>query len=327
MLRTILGCLIIWAALPPVVRAQLRFEETASNAGTVKTGAPLIHSFAFTNVGATGLEIIEARASCGCSKPRLEKRTFRPGEKGAATLEVNTLSQAPGPRSWSLQIKYRQGDAVADATLQLGARLVREVMVQPSALVVFAEHAAEHEIVVTDSRPEPLAIREVRLSTPSVRPAVSAPERTSDGLWTQRVKIVVGPDCPPGRHDDQLTIYTTDPQYPELTIPVTLLNGSADRFTAVPQELTFLGVAGKSLPARIALIRDNLNGKVVIKSANGDDPAIQCRWAAGPENLATLKVQINGKLFHEGELHSSVRVELSDPVSQTIAIPIHAILK
>jgi hypothetical protein len=327
MLRTILGCLMIWAALPAVVRAQLQFDETACNAGTVKTGAPLIHSFAFTNVGATDLEIVEARASCGCSKPRLEKRTFRAGEKGAAILEVNTLSQAPGRRSWSLQIKYHQGDAVGDATLQLGANLIREVMVQPSALVVFAEHAAEHAIVVTDSRPEPLAIREARLGTPSTQPVVSAAERAADGSWSQRIKIVVGPNCPPGRHDDQLTIYTNDPQYPELTVPVTLLNGSAYRCTAVPQELTFLGVAGKSLPARIALIRDNQNGKVVVKNATGDDPAIQCRWAAGPENLATLKVQIDSKLFHEGELHSSIRIEISDPVNQTIAIPVHAILK
>jgi hypothetical protein len=327
MQRKTLSCLIVWAILPTVAQAQLRFDETAFNAGTVKTGAPLNHLFAFENVGATDLEITEAKASCGCSKPRLDRRVYRPGEKGSIALEVNTLSQAPGPRSWSLQLKYRQGDAVTEGTLQLGARLVREVMVQPSALVVFAEHAAEHEIVVTDSRPEPLVIREARLSTPGVSAVASAMQRSADSIWEQRVKIVVKPDCPPGRYDDQLHVYTNDPQYSDLVVPVTLLNGSAERFSAAPQGLTFLGVAGKSLPSRITLIRDSQNGKVVIKNAAGDDPAIQCRWASGPENLSTLKVQIDGKLFREGELHSTVRVEISEPVSQVIAIPVHVTIK
>jgi hypothetical protein len=226
-----------------------------------------------------------------------------------------------------MQIKYRQADAVSEISLQLGARVIREVLVQPSALVVFAEHAADHDIVVTDSRPQPLAIREARLSTPFAMPVLSAPARAANGQWSQHIKIVVSPDCPPGRHDDELHIYSTDPQYPDLKVPVTILNGSCDRFTAVPQELTFMGVAGRSLPARMVLVRDNQNGEVRIKNAAGDDPAILCRWAPGPENLATLKIQIDSKLFHEGELHSAVHVEIGKPVSQTLTIPVHAILK
>src|SRR5437588_2843981 len=84
------------AGLTADARADLHFPETAADAGQVYTGKELAHTFAFVNRGPEAVEVVEARASCGCLTPRLEKRVYQPGERGELRLEVNTFTQPAG---------------------------------------------------------------------------------------------------------------------------------------------------------------------------------------------------------------------------------------
>src|SRR5262249_18026760 len=156
-----------------VARADIVFDEPHANAGMVKTGNVLSHQFHFINQGPETVEVTEARASCGCLSPRLEKRVFQPGDEGILQLEVNTLSQSAGLHNWHVYVTFRCGSIVREMSLQLSAQMVTEVTVQPASLTVFADSGVSHELLVTDSRPRPLSIFGVRASSPKLKARVS----------------------------------------------------------------------------------------------------------------------------------------------------------
>ena len=133
-------------------RADLQFPQPVADAGVIYAGTPLVHEFTFENRGPETIVLTEARASCGCLKPRFTQSQYEPGQKGALTLEVNTLSQAPGPHTWTVRLKYQTGSVAREMAFQLNARLIAEVTVQPAVLIVFADKIGRHELVLTDSR-------------------------------------------------------------------------------------------------------------------------------------------------------------------------------
>src|SRR5262249_53320783 len=147
---------VVWFALEGFGRADLRVAEPRANAGTCYTGPALVHRFALVNEGPEVVTIVGARASCGCLTPRLAQRVLNPGESGFLELEVNTLSQAIGVHIWTVSLTYQCGSKSYEMPLQLTARLHTEVQVQPAALVLAAERAADAEIVLTDCRPKAL---------------------------------------------------------------------------------------------------------------------------------------------------------------------------
>src|SRR5262249_53308984 len=139
-------------------RADLRFASPVVHAGVVRTGAPLAHQFTFINQGPETVELIDARPSCGCLRPSVTKRVYQSGEEGRLKLEVHTLNQAAGPHNWTVRLQYRCGESTYEAVLQLSAKLITEVLVQPAAMVVIADKATNHELTLTDLRSHPLPI-------------------------------------------------------------------------------------------------------------------------------------------------------------------------
>jgi hypothetical protein len=316
---------LIFLLRPPVVGAELEFKEPVANAGTIYTGQPLRHRFAFTNSGPHVAEIREIQASCGCLAPRLSSRTLKPGEEATLDLEVHTLSQAEGTHAWTVHLRYQMDDQLYETVLQLNARVLTEVRVQPAAMVLSAGRTAGHQLTVTDLRSKPVKITSVQASSSRMTTKLCAPERDEAGHWLQKIDLGIGEDIPDGRYEEIVAIYTDDPKYAELRVPVTLVKRAADRLTAMPREVVLTGVAGQPLPSRIVLIRDAANQAVKIDHIMTDDPAITCRWAPGPNTMATLKIQVDRTRIHGDGLESAVHVHVSEPVPETIVIPVRVI--
>src|SRR5437867_1541014 len=98
-------------------RADLEFKQPLADSGEVRAGVPLSHRFVFVNRGAESVEVTDTRASCGCLKPILAQRIYKPGEEGALDLEVHTLSQSAGPHTWRVQFCYRAGNTLYEIPL------------------------------------------------------------------------------------------------------------------------------------------------------------------------------------------------------------------
>jgi hypothetical protein len=310
----------------PAAGAELRFEQPQVDAGRVFSGNALTHTFAFANPGPEPVEITDLHASCGCTTPRMSRRTFQAGERGTVSVEVNTLSQPSGPHTWRVQVSYRSGTIPAEAALDLCATVVTEVTVEPAAMTVFTDRAVGHEVVVTDLRARPFAVTGVCATAPGLTPRLGELHRDGAGHWARTIALDVAGDYPEGRHEEVLAVYTDDPRYRELKVPVTIVKRSRDRLSATPGQVALTAPPGQPVPSRIVLIRDRDNQPVVVDRIEADDPAVSCQWAAGPDALATVKVKIDRRQVHADSLHALVHVHVSQPVGQTLTIPVSCVL-
>lgn len=68
------------------VLPKFKFENEEHDFGLIIQGEKVSHTFRFTNVGGSDLVISSAKATCGCTVPRFDKKPIPPGEKG--TIEV-----------------------------------------------------------------------------------------------------------------------------------------------------------------------------------------------------------------------------------------------
>jgi hypothetical protein len=313
---------LLLALVPAGARADLQFTQPLADAGEVRGGIPLAHRFAFVNRGPDAVEITETRPSCGCLAPHLDRRTFQPGEEGALELEVRTLGQAAGPHRWRVQVAYRGGATLYEMTLELTARLVTEVTVQPASVTVLAEREVGHDVLLTDLRPRPLTVTEVRTTSPRLKARAAEAYRDPFGHQIQRVHLQVAGDCPEGRYDEALVLLTDDPQYHELRVPVTIVRRSRARLATTPSRVTLQIPAGQPGTSQIVLVRDGQNQQVTVDRVIADSPALTCQWAQGPGALTTLKVRVDRRQFPGNRLDAQVQVHVSQPVPETLTIPV-----
>lgn len=323
----VLGAAAILAMHATAARAELHFPQASADLGEVRSGVPLQHRFTLVNRGAGPIEIVEVRASCGCLKPRLERRTYQPGETGTLLLEVNTLGEAEGRNRWQCLVVAQSGGRRFETALQITCQVVVEVSVRPAVLTLFTDGAVGHEVLLTDRRPKPLTVVGLRGSSSWIRAQLADQGRTGSGPWTGRVRLEVAAECPEGRHDEVLHILTDDPQYRELKVPITVVKRSRRRVTALPAEVSITAAAGLPIPARLVRLRDGQGQPVMVERVTADNPAIQCQWAAGPDIQATLKIQVDRARLAGDRLESAVHVHLSQPPGEQLTIPIMCLLR
>jgi hypothetical protein len=307
-------------------RAELRFAQPTADLGEVKSGPRLSQRFSFVNAGPDPVDILDLRTTCGCLKPQLTQRTYPPGEQGTLLLEVNTLSQPPGEHDWPLQVMYRLGTDVKETTLHLKARLVTEVSVQPAAMTIFAGSGLTHEMTVTDSRPKPFTVTAVQTTSPQLRADLAEAGRDAQGRWTRRIQLVLADDFPQGRHEATVSIFTDDPAYRELLVPVTIVKRPRQSVLAQPAEVTLTAVAGQPLPSRIVQVHAGDDRPVVVERVTADDDALRCQWVQGPGNRATVKVSADRQRMAGRVLKSAIHIHVRQPVRETVTIPVSCIL-
>lgn len=316
------GMVLTLALSPAGARADLRFSRPSVDLGELRIGARLSHQFEFVNEGPEAVEVTEARASCGCMTPRLSQRVYPPGEHGCLLLEVNTLTQPAGPVGWRVQVYYRTGTSPREATLEMTARLVSEIRVQPAALVVFTDSALAHDVTLTDLRPRPLAITGVHASSPQLHTQLAPDGHDAAGHVVRTIRVEVTADYPEGRHEETVRIDTDDPDYRELTVPVTVVKRPRQRLSLLPAEVTLVAGPGQPSVSRIVQVRDKNNEAVVVDRVEADDPAVACQWAQGPGAMATLKVRVERDKVRGPDLQTTVRVRVCKPEPQELILPV-----
>ena len=71
------------------------FNVSTHDFGTIKESkGPVKHSFELTNTGDKPLIIIDAVASCGCTRPSFTAKPIKPGKKGKVEVTFNPTGRA-----------------------------------------------------------------------------------------------------------------------------------------------------------------------------------------------------------------------------------------
>lgn len=71
-------------------QAEMKFEKTTVDYGTIEQGSDPFRVFSFTNTGSEPLIIKSAKGSCGCTVPTYPKQPIAPGETGEIKVRYDT---------------------------------------------------------------------------------------------------------------------------------------------------------------------------------------------------------------------------------------------
>ena len=294
----------------------LRFLEPLVNLGELRTYVVRSQRFEFFNQGSQPLDIVKVEPSCGCMAVNLPQRRFQPGEKGGLILNVKPTSQQSGPYTWFAKVHFRSGERESVVHLQVEATIRREVSVSPSVLTWNGSGDFQQEVTVTDVRNPPLTVKAVYFTSPLAKAQVVSSNNGVTRISLQSVGAI-----PPGRKDEILSIYTSDAVYEQLQLPVTLVGRVKKAVAVTPERIERKIADGEQ--ASLVRLRPLNDGAVYIAKVTADHPAVLSSWAYGSFGDATLRIQVDATKLAGQDLNGVVRVQLSQPVEETIVIPIH----
>lgn len=202
----------------------LAFDQYLVNLGEVEPTAQVYGRFGFTNTSDHPVTIHELKPSCGCLNPRLEKRTYAPGESGEFYLRVQTANEEPGPKEYFCKVLYEDIEP-REVEVRFKVTLPDEqVAVRPRALIFYQPAGGapppSQKVVVTDYRAMPLRVTSIRCTSDLITATLGDAATDSDGVHRTYLSVAVTGSPTPGKHRALVRIFTNDPEYPELRVPL-----------------------------------------------------------------------------------------------------------
>lgn len=98
-------CMVAISGLADDKYAEATFDTKSHDFGTIQEAkGPVSCDFEFTNTGDKPLLIIDAAASCGCTRPEYPSKPIKPGKKGKIKVTFSPIGR-PGAFKKSVKIK------------------------------------------------------------------------------------------------------------------------------------------------------------------------------------------------------------------------------
>jgi uncharacterized protein DUF1573 len=215
---TVVALGVLVASAP--ARGDVVAAKTMHDFGTVEQGTPVDHQFALKNTGRQIVRIEGTQSSCGCTVAAVEGQLVNPG---AITWVRVTLDTTPlAGRTTKTVTVYTSDARTPLVQLALAGVVLTDLTVTPTPVYlgrVYRGEAVRRELVVAPGRPgatTPYAVSAVESDSPALVTYVVA----GDQPGQQKVIVELDVDAPPGRFTDHITIRTTSPRQPVITVPV-----------------------------------------------------------------------------------------------------------
>jgi hypothetical protein len=197
---------------------------------------------------------------------------------------------------------------------------VREIRLDPNALVVVTSDAMSRDFTLHDDRLGGLKIREVKSSIPELKLGIL----NADGVAkrsTHLIRIHLPESAPAGDYHGTLSILTDDPDYPELRVPLQIIKRSPNEVQASPDELSLRLSETQLSASGIVRLKDGQDREVQIEKVECDHSAIRSKHVPGPGKMSTLRVIVTPDAnTRRGE--TVVRVHLKSPEKKVLSIPV-----
>lgn len=204
---------------------------------SVPRGAQLLYRFPMKNVWKVPIEIMEFRASCGCTTPSVTKRKLEPGETGYLEAKMDTR-RFTGLKTVSIYVKvgplYQ-----STATVQVTANSRSDVVFNPGQInfgVVPGGQKPTQTIDVEYAGALDWQVSEV-LKTEAPLEARLQELYRQPGQVGYRIHVTLKADAPAGMFKTELLLKTNDPASP--LVPVLVEGNVQATLTASPANLAF----------------------------------------------------------------------------------------
>lgn len=208
------------AATSPIFGGQSRisFDRTSHDFGDVVDDANVDTTFTFTNTGDTPLEILDHRATCGCTVPEISNRNLLPGESASIKVVFHPAHKR-GKQHQTVTL-------VTNSTEQPQVQLTVIANVKP---LTWTEPTVAHfsrvdlgdkrtialEVI---SRVKDFKIESFKVSNPVIftaslgEPEEFYSETEGETLRKQVITLGLAPTAPIGNHNESISIRTNDPR-------------------------------------------------------------------------------------------------------------------
>lgn len=304
----------------PTPAIPLTVDSERADKGTVKSGPALRHTFQLKHAGQTGTIVITGlETGCGCLHKAISRLTLKPGESAELLLDVNTLTQPVGPNVWRATVQFRfetaDGPITGTKAVAIAATLEREIDVTPPMIALSTTGEASQIISVKDRRPN---------GTLRVSQAVTSSKHLSATIRPDGsiLLTLLGTAPADGKsYAETLTLATTDRDYPDFRIPVTIVKRAAATLTVTPDQLAIRLATGEASKSGVVQLRDPAGKPISIASATCSHPGVAVAFSPGTLPVATVKATVDlGQAGPRGT--ADVLVTLSTPAGQMMTIPL-----
>ncbi len=206
-----------------IEREPLIFSQYAVHLPEVPPTGVVPAHFDFFNSGKTPIEIVKLEPSCGCLAPRLydDKKVYEPGEHGRFYVSVKTANETPGPKNYTVKVKYDDGEPKERLVSFKLSIPEKKVSVTPAEVYFYQlDGSADfREIIVADHRGRNLTITNVICPTEFASVTLGT-KIVEDQTSRTPIRIDIPENVPPGRKTAVLTIETDDPDYSIIKVPI-----------------------------------------------------------------------------------------------------------
>ncbi len=249
--------------------ADKMFSEKDVDFGAVPRAAKIEHDFIVTNPYNEEVHIAHVRSSCGCTQPRIEHDTLKPGEQGKIVAAFNTRAFT-GQRGATVTVTFDRPQW-SEVQLHVKGYIRTDVVLNPT-YVNFGSVAqgaeGDKKVRIAYAGRSDWKITGVKSDSPYVTATVNETGREG-GRVHYELDVKLADDAPKGYLKDQLILLTNDRRatqfpvnvegriVPELTVsPAQLMLGSLQPGKKITKQIVVKGAQ----PFKIVDIRCDQQG-------------------------------------------------------------------
>ena len=310
------GALMLCLGAAGPVAAGTAPDETVFDFGTVERGTQVEHTFRLPNRGGGELRIENVKSSCGCAVGVASAREIPPGGEGRVTVRLDTARMAG--RATKVVSVYTNDPAAPVVSLALAGQVLADLVVTPSTLYLGRLKRGEpvrREALITPGRP---GATYAVTSVDPADPALHVTLEPAAGGSGQRLVVELDRKVPLGRISDQLTLHTTSPREPVMTLAVF---GSVEGdLVVLPPEVTF-GASrnGGSLERELVIHNRGARPVSVTRIAVPSDIVAYQLSKDGREYRVTLRLRDH---VPPGGVRGAVEIFTDHPDEGHLVVPI-----
>lgn len=304
-------------------RPRLAIDEPVHDFGTVERGTPVDHTFLLPNRGTASLLVDHVKSSCGCTVAVLSDQVVAPNDEARVAVTLDTSALA-GRTTKTITVYTNDPDQPV-VGLSLVGEVVTDLVLTPRPLYLGRVRRGERvrrEVVVAPGRPGgTYAVESVEHSNPGLRTHL---EPRADGPG-QRLVVELDPDIPLGRFNETLTLRTTSPREPVITLPVF---GSVEGDVVVlPPQVTFGVTRGGTAPEReVHIVTRGARPLAVTRVVVPERVATYTLSPVqeGVEYVLTLRLRDD---LPAGKIEGSIEIFTNHPDEGHLVVPLYAIVR
>jgi hypothetical protein len=221
-LAFILQLIVFFAALNlAAAGADISFEKTSTDFGTVQGGTVLKYTFKYKNTGDEELSITKIQTPCGCTAVQTTQGTVKPGQWGEIQAQVNTS----GFRGKIEKYIYVDTNVshMPRITLTMNAFVIYDIDIMPSEFIPFynvkAGETLSKEVKITNSTKSPLTLSAPILTSGTPKLFNINLEEVKKGI-EYKLKVTFNAPEGPGNYQGEIKIATNSKNRPELALPI-----------------------------------------------------------------------------------------------------------